>query len=121
MEILVITDGVVNVIVTVERNLAVSAQDGIWSMTMKVIIFDPQISFRSKSPRETLACQTNRHLLGDSLQLCFSSFTTEHDQIPINTEWANTSGIFSVKYYTEVKNIWIIVACINKDKCLHFE
>ena len=29
MEILVITDGVVNVTVTVERNLAVSAEDGI--------------------------------------------------------------------------------------------
>lgn len=29
MEILVITDGVVNVIVTVERNLAVFAEDGI--------------------------------------------------------------------------------------------
>jgi len=29
MEILVITDGVVNVIVTSERNLAVSAEDGI--------------------------------------------------------------------------------------------
>lgn len=29
MEILVITDGVVNVIVTLERNLAVSAEDGI--------------------------------------------------------------------------------------------
>lgn len=29
MEILVITDGVVNVTVTVERNLTVSAEDGI--------------------------------------------------------------------------------------------
>lgn len=29
MEILVITDSVVNVIVTLERNLAVSAEDGI--------------------------------------------------------------------------------------------
>ena len=65
MEILVITDSVVNVIVTLERNLAVSAEDGIWSMTMKVIIFDPQVSFRNKSPRETLVYQTNRHLLGD--------------------------------------------------------
>lgn len=74
MEILIITDGVVNVTVTLERNLALPGEDEVWSVTMQVIIFDPQISFRSKSPRETLAYHTNRYLLGALLQLCFSSF-----------------------------------------------